>query len=1007
MKKNDVLIKLLISVLIVLTLFNFISSTKIEMNYSFASTEEVTTAEERNNGLISGFLSGIGNAIVDAIKSMILAPFRAARSLNYTLANAAGNTMSGAEGEEITPFDIFFNKFTLLDANIFSFTDRNGNPLPEEGLVYKIRANTAIWYYGIRTIAILIIAAMLSWNIFKLLAKSSTPEKQAIARNAITDWVLSFALVMFMHIIVILVLNFNDLLLITIEKMMPVGGNAKDFFDALENAVFNTNFILGVAALVVYALLNWQTLKYVLIYIQRLLTIVLLIMVAPIMPITYSTDRMRGGKGKALNGWLKELLFNVFVQSLHALIYAALVSVAMNALTSQSSITGTSDLGNAMVAIAALLFVKYAEKMLKSILGFDGSEVLNTNIFSNAATSVTNFAGSVRNVGARVATGGPLISFGQNVDGSHIGIGQVAQGIRTSANRTMEHVGNSIRNAPTAIGNAAGNAVNGVRNIPNAIREAGDSVRDGYREARGLGSDEDIEASENGEAEAAQATDGRDGANGNAAATATATAEASASVDQEENEGPKVVVVGGGKDFEAEKAQRNLDASQNAATRELRQDIEENLSEKEKSMRKLENAVNTVATDKKENNKEQVTEEYNTEVINNEEVIEDGVIGEGLDEASLEKIKEGLKDKITPELLDRIDNVLKNEIQPELLNAIRAINAGDNGQLAEITNNLNSELMTMLNNGSIDVDSAMEIDSQIDSKFNNPEELKEYINSFTEGSNERRYAEAYAKLSAVMAANTSDTDMNGKVEAVMNTNDALDTKKIRMTNNEVGNTVKPTGTSNVSSNEKADASSGIHTAGSARTMQAVNEAMNTESRSTTETTEPSVEMNTDPAIEDIKNDQLREMMIDLSEIDPIKYRVKGKSENEITAEIQEEFEATFEHFTEKMGRTPEGLNDIYKNMDAEAQKQFAAYRRQEIDAKDLRGDARALATLQIQASHLGFDMSVGQSNTTYEYNINGGEMRTSSEVQGVVTNLSSYRAQKQEEYRKNRGKHSA
>jgi len=464
-KANNFLVKVLVSILIVLTLFNFISSANIQVNYCYAGSE-ASAGEEKTGGLISGILSGIGNAIVNAIKSVILALPRAMRSINYQLAASAGVNYDGTTTvSEASPFDIFFNRFALLDANIFSTTYRNGTQIPEDSIVYKIRTNTAFWYYAIRTLAILAIVVMLLVNIFKALSGGSSIEQKTKAKNSITDWVLSFALVMFMHIIIIAVVNLNDLILSAIEAFMGEAANTKNFFDALENAVFSTNLVLGIATLVVYFILNWQTFKYILKYIQRLLTIVLLVMIAPIIPVSYSLNRMKNGKngGSVLNNWLKELIYNVFIQSIHALIYAALISVAMSSLTS-SSVTAIGDLANALFAIGAMLFIKHAEALLKSILGFDKSQVLNTNVFSDAASTVRNVTGSIRNVGARVAAGGSLVSFGQNV-----GNGANGGGINNLFGRPA-----SGENAqPGGIRQNTGSLLNGMRNIVTGNQNAG------------------------------------------------------------------------------------------------------------------------------------------------------------------------------------------------------------------------------------------------------------------------------------------------------------------------------------------------------------------------------------------------------------------------------------------------------------------------------------------------------------------------------------------------------
>ncbi len=444
MKTKNIFVKLLVSLLIILTFANFIGSINVNMNYSFATAE----GEEKTNSLLGKLVSKIGDAIVNAIKWLILAPFRAARSLNYNLASAGGVQGVSGTAKEITPFDIFFNKFTLLDANIFSTTDRDGNDLDPDSLVYKIRTNASVWYYALRSIAIAICGSGLLLNLFGALSKGSTAEKKEHAKEALVNWVLSFALVMFMHIIVIAALNFNDILLTGLESFTPYA-NSSDFYDALENSVFSTNLVLGIASLIVYALLNWQTLKYILVYIWRFLTIVFLVMISPLIPIRYSADKIKYGRGIILNGWLRELLYNIFVQVLHAVVYGALVGVSLSALNSQNSIVEIADLSNALVAIAGMLFIKYAERMVKTIFGFNNSFMLNKNIFTDTANFVSNVS---RNVAGGTLSGMPIptVTFGSNIANT------IGQGMGNAANNNNGRISDRIR----SIGQSASNNLN-------------------------------------------------------------------------------------------------------------------------------------------------------------------------------------------------------------------------------------------------------------------------------------------------------------------------------------------------------------------------------------------------------------------------------------------------------------------------------------------------------------------------------------------------------------------
>lgn len=432
MKIKKIFLKLLLSLIILIFLISFISAIT---NYS--------SGWFIIDDLIGGLVSGIVGAIINFIKAILIAPFNALRAINSLV---VGGGTSG-----ITPFQIFFNKCKLLDANIFAARSSTSGIITNssiDSIIDNIKSNVAIWYYAIRGIAIGVVSIMLILNLVRSISKTATAEQKVAAKNAVVDWVLSFALIMFMHIIIIAILNLNDIVLNTIEVFAGGMVNINTLLDSLEAKVFDQDLVFSMACLIVYALMNIQTFKYVLIYIQRLLTIVLLIMISPIIPITYSANKMKGGNGLALSGWLKELFYNVFVQSLHAIVYAALVSVAMSSIN--TTVGDISQLSGALIAVTAMLFVKHAEKMVKTIFGFDNSQVINKNVVSD---SVTNFGQTLSKVGhtgreaaERVAKGGPLVSFGKNADGSDIKFGQVLQGLGSNA-------GNAIRNTPNVLRN--------------------------------------------------------------------------------------------------------------------------------------------------------------------------------------------------------------------------------------------------------------------------------------------------------------------------------------------------------------------------------------------------------------------------------------------------------------------------------------------------------------------------------------------------------------------------
>ena len=813
-----------------------------------------------------------------------------------------------------------------------------------DGLIYKVRVTTAIMYYAIRALAILVVSALLTWNLVRALSKSSSADQKVVAKNAIVDTVVSMALIMFMHIIIILILNVNELFLNFIAKITPYADSG-NFFDALEGAIFNSNYILTVASLVVYAILEWQTFKYILVYIQRFLTIVFLIIISPIVPITYATDKMRGGKGVALNGWFKELVFNVFVQSLHAIVYAALVSTAMAALTSSNSVSSIGDLSSAMVAIVAMLFIKYAEKMAKTIFGFDNSQILNTNIIGNAASTVisvgNSVVGSTTRVAQRAAAGGPLVSFGQNLDGSHIGIGQVVEGLGNSAGRNFNHiknVRNSFKNGLQGLG------VNGEK--LETLNES-ESTETQSTDVKVKNSNTKIESAVKKSQEHTMPSIEKAEIQ-NAYINAMPDANYELNRKKGLNSMPEI-----GKDefntAEGNSYSRNGNENKNDLNSMPEIDKNEfnkiNINSYFKS-HSMDNSKNSYENRKDVSSMTEIDKaEINNAYINNNSSVEGG----------LKKTKDL---NSMPELKVEGNN---NEKLAEELKRELKLHLGDDKKAQD---NFRKELKNNFLNlrNSFDKEKRMEIEAQISSiDTSKPDELKKYLNSFEKGSKEREFADSFAKYWNMANLGEKDTEDYATKdilnyykaqgldvsEEVYNIKESKEVEKIVYDKNNVGGESKVSMTSN-------------------------------------EAFAPKIEAVPELSVGKINDSNLRKTLEELSSIDPyVKYKFSSKLEGEVQNEIEEEFSSKIDEFTRKMGREPEGIEDIRKNMEAKARKQFDEYKAGNIKPMDLEGDAKNLAMLEIEAKHLGFSMTV-----------NDGPVKTAGSSSQVIEELAKTKREK-------------
>ena len=91
----------------------------------------------------------------------------------------------------------------------------------------------------------------------------------------------------------------------------------------------------------------------------------LLIVVSPLIIVTYSIDKAGDGKAQVFSSWLKEYSVNMLIQPLHALIYAIFVLTA-NGIAYRAP----------LVAIALLLSIGSVERMVKVVFDMKGLTTL-------------------------------------------------------------------------------------------------------------------------------------------------------------------------------------------------------------------------------------------------------------------------------------------------------------------------------------------------------------------------------------------------------------------------------------------------------------------------------------------------------------------------------------------------------------------------------------------------------------------------------------------------------
>ncbi len=429
MKKS--LRKLLVVLLIILILNNFLMTS--------------TFAAGSSNGNLGSAIGDALSTLFNSFIALLTFPVRlialgAASGINFLTASVAyieGTTEDATDDINtmiITPFDIFFNRVKILDVNFFDIED-------DGSLVMQIRTSVAVWYYVLRNVAALILLVILIYVGIRM-AIATVASDKAMYKKMLFDWVASLVLIFIMQYIIIFTVSINQ----TIIKAIEAGAKSEEItntYKVINALAFNILDLDSIAATIVFCMLVWQTLGLVISYFNRMLKLAFLIIISPLITLTYSIDKMGDGKAQALGAWLKEFIYTILIQPFHCIIYMCFVSISFKLLIQNTQGNDNSNtLAVAVVAILSVRFVKEAEKLIRKIFAFkdDNSSTSMTAGLAMAGMALSqskNIGRGARNAfnGVRQAKG----TISSAVTGAKIGALAIGAKIANPNKSLAEH----------------------------------------------------------------------------------------------------------------------------------------------------------------------------------------------------------------------------------------------------------------------------------------------------------------------------------------------------------------------------------------------------------------------------------------------------------------------------------------------------------------------------------------------------------------------------------------
>lgn len=261
-----------------------------------------------------------------------------------------------------------------------------------------LKQTVSSWYNALRSICLVLMLSVLVYIGIRMLLSSVAADK-AKYLTMLKDWFIGLCLLFLMHYIMAFSVTLVEKLTEIVKT--SVDGNAymvtMQADDKIQEAVkedlqqpetlqekdgttylnWPTN-LMGSLRLQVqmqsyggqyiglclcFVMLCLFTLYFTITYLKRVLYMAFLTLIAPMVALTYCIDKINDGQAQGFNKWFREYVFNLLIQPMHLLLYYILISSAFELAST-----------NVIYSIVAIGFMIPAEKLLRSLFGFEKAQ---------------------------------------------------------------------------------------------------------------------------------------------------------------------------------------------------------------------------------------------------------------------------------------------------------------------------------------------------------------------------------------------------------------------------------------------------------------------------------------------------------------------------------------------------------------------------------------------------------------------------------------------------------
>ena len=272
--------------------------------------------------------------------------------------------------KHFTIYDTVMGKYEIFNISYNVIPDKIDDQ-SQVPLYDLLKMRVVDYYFILRNLSIAIILFILIYIGIRM-AISTLASDRAKYKKMLQAWATSLILVFVMYLIIIVISavqgtvlkkirNFEDKMQITDTLM--VSDIESQIFTNASKLYGEANGWNLVASIFTMWILVFYQLKFFLMYMRRLIEIGFLIMISPLVTVTYSIDKLGDGKAQAFKAWFTELTMKATIQIVHAILYLIFIGSA-----------GYIATQHPLLAALFFAFLSRSEKIIKNTLNVKNNE---------------------------------------------------------------------------------------------------------------------------------------------------------------------------------------------------------------------------------------------------------------------------------------------------------------------------------------------------------------------------------------------------------------------------------------------------------------------------------------------------------------------------------------------------------------------------------------------------------------------------------------------------------